>query len=136
MYFQHRRPYRHPERDYEDQLYAYLWTRPGVRSVGRQVPIPGYGIADLCVWTELDDDEIEDGISRVFVVVEVKAQKAGIRALNQLHHYLEGVVARFQADSERIAWAGILAAPSFSPEVEAFIATHEMFGLIRLEQIA
>lgn len=122
---------RHPERDYEDQVLAYLKDYPGIKDVARQVSIRGHGVADIVFYAEIEDDaEREDGIGRIIGVVEVKAIKAGEPAFRQMLRYMTGLNAEF---GDRATIAGILAAPRFEPWIEEYAAEPDnSFGIFRL----
>jgi len=68
--------------------------------------------------------------------VEVKAQKADREALNQLNRYVAGLHEYFR-NKRDLVFAGILAAPRFSPEIEAIAARPtSALGIIRVGQSA
>lgn len=56
--------------------------------VKRQVKLGPYGRADILAWTVFDSDGTKTLLGHV---VEVKKEKAGVEAINQLCRYMKGV---------------------------------------------
>lgn len=124
---------RHPERDYEDQVVAYLQNAPHVVDVGRQVRIRGAGIADVCFYAQFPDDDSPKGIAQILGVVEVKAVKAGETAFLQMLRYMKGLNDEFSDYLDNLTITGILAAPRFEPWIEEYASRKDnSFGIFRL----
>lgn len=105
------------EWEIEDELVEYFFGLSDTREVYQQVRFRDGSRADLIVEAVLP----EEGEPHLYTVVEVKAIRAGEKALRQLHGYLSHVRAVLRLEgNDNYMVAGMLAAPSFTPSIESY----------------